>query len=37
VLGILRGGDECGAALLTEHVETQRLRGEVIALLDQAA
>ena len=37
VLGILRGGDDLAAGLLTEHVDATRLRSEVIALLDQAA
>lgn len=37
LLGILRGGDEVVTALITEHVDAQRLRGEVIALLDEAA
>ena len=37
VLGILRGGDDVAATLLTEHVEGRRLRAEVIALLDEAA
>jgi ATP-dependent Clp protease ATP-binding subunit ClpA len=36
VLGILRG-DAAAAALLTEHVDPRRLRGEIIALLDEAA
>ncbi len=37
VLGILRGGDDLAAGLLTEHVEARQLRSEVIALLDEAA
>ena len=37
VLGIVRGGDKFTLRLITEHVDTARLRAAVIGLLDEAA
>ncbi|SEH49137.1 Clp amino terminal domain-containing protein, pathogenicity island component [Mycolicibacterium rutilum] len=37
VLGILRGGDPVAVGLITEHVDTGRLRTEIIGSLDAAA
>ncbi|MBV8348163.1 MAG: Clp protease [Mycolicibacterium sp.] len=37
VLGMLGGSDDAAARVLTERVEAQQLRAEVIALLDKAA
>jgi ATP-dependent Clp protease ATP-binding subunit ClpA len=37
VLGILRGGDKFTLGLITEHVDTDQLRGAIVGLLDQAA
>lgn len=37
LLGILRGGDPVALGLITEHVAVERLRADVVALLDRAA
>jgi ATP-dependent Clp protease ATP-binding subunit ClpA len=37
LLGILRGGDKFTVGLITEYVETPRLRGAIMGLLDEAA
>ncbi|KUH87978.1 MULTISPECIES: Clp protease N-terminal domain-containing protein [unclassified Mycobacterium] len=37
VLGILRSGDRSAVGLITEHVDADRLREEVVGLLDEAA
>ncbi|BBY44363.1 Clp protease N-terminal domain-containing protein [Mycolicibacterium celeriflavum] len=37
ILGILRGGDRCALRLITEHVDADRLRDEIVTLLDEAA
>ncbi len=37
LLGILRGGDGRAVGLITEHIDTDRLRDGVVGLLDNAA
>lgn len=37
VLGILRGGDEFTAGIITEHVTAAQLRESIVAVLDEAA
>ncbi|PJK24144.1 Clp protease N-terminal domain-containing protein [Mycolicibacterium goodii] len=37
MLGILRGGDEYTLSLITEHVDSARLRADIIGLLETAA
>lgn len=37
VLGILRSGDRSAVGLITEHVDADRLREEIVGLLDEAA
>jgi hypothetical protein len=37
LLGILRGGDKFTLGLITEHVDSVRLRNAVIGLLDEPA